>query len=96
MSYHPTPADLRVLGYTAKDIRHGNFQKGFGCSECAYTGYKGRIAVHEMLILDEAVRDAILEKKTSYQIRNIGIESTGPRDPHGNRNRPGRHGHHHH
>jgi type IV pilus assembly protein PilB len=30
-----------------------------------------------MLILDEAVRDAILEKKTSYQIRNIGIESTG-------------------
>ena len=75
--YQPTPADLRILGYSAKDIRYGNFQKGFGCGECAYTGYKGRLAVHEMLILDEAVRDAILEKKTSYQIRNIGIESTG-------------------
>ncbi len=77
MPYQPTPADLRILGYSAKDIRHGNFQKGFGCGECAHTGYKGRLAVHEMLILDEAVRDAILEKKTSYQIRNIGIESTG-------------------
>ncbi len=77
MPYQVTPADLRILGYTPKDIQNGNFQKGFGCSECAYTGYKGRIAVHEMLILDEAVRDAILEKKTSYQIRKIGIESTG-------------------
>ena len=77
MPYQVTPADLRILGYTPRDIQDGNFQKGFGCNECAYTGYKGRIAVHEMLILDEAVRDAILEKKTSYQIRKIGIESTG-------------------
>lgn len=77
MPYQITPADLRILGYSPKDIQHGNFQKGLGCGECSYTGYKGRIAVHEMLILDEAVRDAILEKKTSYQIRKIGIESTG-------------------
>ena len=77
MPYQITPADLRILGYTPRDIQNANFQKGFGCKECAYTGYKGRIAVHEMLILDEAVRDAILERKTSYQIRKIGIESTG-------------------
>ncbi|GAB6146001.1 GspE/PulE family protein [Desulfocicer niacini] len=77
MPYRVTPADLRILGYSPADIENGNFQKGFGCSECAYTGYKGRLGVHEMLILDEAVRNAILEKKTSYQIRHIGIESTG-------------------
>ena len=75
--YQITPTDLRILGYTSKDIHDANFQKGFGCPECAYTGYKGRVAVHEMLILNEAVRDAILEKRTSYQIRKIGIESTG-------------------
>jgi len=72
-----TPAQLRLLGYSPKDIPNANFQKGFGCGECAYTGYQGRLAVHEMLVLNEAVRDAILEKKTSYQIRNISIESTG-------------------
>ena len=77
MPYKVTPSDLRILGYSPVDIQNGNFQKGFGCSECAYTGYKGRLGVHEMLILDEAVRNAILEKKTSYQIRHIGIESTG-------------------
>ncbi|MCP4575065.1 MAG: Flp pilus assembly complex ATPase component [Deltaproteobacteria bacterium] len=72
-----TPAELRLLGYSPKDILNANFQKGFGCNECAYTGYRGRLAVHEMLVLNEPVRDAILEKKTSYQIRNISIESTG-------------------
>ncbi len=77
MPYRVTPADLRILGYSPGDIQDGNFQKGLGCRECGYTGYKGRLGVHEMLILDEAVRNAILEKKTSYQIRQIGIESTG-------------------
>ena len=72
-----TPAELRLLGYSPKDILNANFQKGFGCNECAYTGYRGRLAVHEMLVLNEPVRDAILEKKTSYQIRNISIESAG-------------------
>ncbi len=75
--YTVTPTDLRVLRYSPGDIQNGNFQKGLGCSKCGYTGYKGRLGVHEMLILDEAVRNAILEKKTSYQIRRIGIESTG-------------------
>ena len=75
--YKITPSDLRILGYSLGDVQNGNFQRGLGCRECGYTGYKGRLGVHEMLILDEAVRNAILEKKTSYQIRQIGIESTG-------------------
>jgi len=75
--YRITPADLHALGYGPKDVLDGNFQMGRGCRECRHTGYKGRIAVLEMLILDEPVRDAILERKTSHQIRNISIESSG-------------------
>ena len=77
MPHKITPAELHLLGYSPKDISNANFQKGFGCDKCAYTGYQGRLAVHETLVLNEPVRDAILEKKTSYQIRNISIESTG-------------------
>ena len=75
--YQPTPADLRALGYGPKDMAGGDFRKGRGCKECWNTGYKGRLAVFEMLILEEAVRDAILERKTSHQIRKISIESSG-------------------
>ena len=33
--------------------------KGFGCSVCSQTGYRGRIAVHEVLIADQAFRDLV-------------------------------------
>ncbi|MFC1770231.1 GspE/PulE family protein, partial [Nitrospirota bacterium] len=40
-----------------------------GCLHCKYTGYKGRIAIHEILKLNDAIRDAILQRQTSHQIR---------------------------
>ncbi len=73
----PTPPELLLLGYTPKDIQGAAFRRGRGCPDCQHTGYRGRVAVFEMLILNELVRDAILEKKTSHQIRKISIASTG-------------------
>jgi len=76
-AYHLTPADLSKLEYTPSDIGKYQFIKGKGCSRCRYTGYKGRIAVFEMLILNEFVRDAILTQKSSHEIRKISIETSG-------------------
>ncbi|MCK5164257.1 MAG: type II/IV secretion system protein [Desulfobacula sp.] len=75
--YHLTPEDLYRLEYTPADVAKSQFAKGKGCSRCRYTGYKGRTAVFEMLILNEFVRDAILNKKSSYEIRKISIETSG-------------------
>ncbi|SLM28126.1 Type II secretion system protein E [Desulfamplus magnetovallimortis] len=75
--YKPSIQDLRRLRYSAKDIHGANFKKGRGCSHCRHTGYKGRIACFELLVLDEYVRNAILEKKTSHEIRRTSIETAG-------------------
>ncbi len=75
--YKPTAAELQVLGYTTDDIVEMSFQKGRGCSDCLHTGYKGRIGIFELLILDEFVRNAIIDMKTSQEIRQISIESAG-------------------
>ena len=75
--YKPTAAELQNLGYKAEDITGMTFQKGRGCSHCQHTGYKGRVGIFELLILDEFVRNAIIELKTSQEIRRISIESTG-------------------
>jgi type IV pilus assembly protein PilB len=77
ISYKPTPAELQIFGYTQAMVQGSNFRKGTGCSHCRYTGYRGRIAIFELLILDEMVRNAILERKTSFDIRKIGLESAG-------------------
>lgn len=75
--YQPTPKEYLVMGYAPKDLAGATFKVGRGCPKCDHTGYRGRLAVFEMLVLNEAVRDAILERKTSHQIRQISVESTG-------------------
>ena len=75
--YTPTSRELQRIGYSANHITGARFQKGRGCSNCQYTGHKGRVGIFELLILDEFVRDAILERKPSKALREISIESSG-------------------
>jgi type IV pilus assembly protein PilB len=77
MPYHLKPNEILRLGASPKELQGAEFRKGRGCPQCRHTGYKGRVAVFEMLILNEAVRDGLLERRTSHQIRQISIESTG-------------------
>jgi len=48
-----------------------------GCEHCNHTGYQGRIGVFELLVMNEMVKDAILNRKTSYEIRRISVETSG-------------------
>jgi type IV pilus assembly protein PilB len=75
--YNPTSRELQRIGYTPRDIAGAQFQKGRGCPSCQHTGYKGRVGIFELLIMDEFVRDAVLERKPSKELRQISIESSG-------------------
>ena len=75
--YEPSPLELRRVGYRAGDFEGATLRKGRGCTACRRTGYKGRVAVFEMLVLGEEVRDAILQHKTSFEIRRISRERSG-------------------
>ncbi len=75
--YIPSPVEMRRLGYTNSDTRGFQFKSGRGCSACGYSGYKGRVGVFELLVLNEMVKDALLARKTSYEIRKISTETSG-------------------
>jgi type IV pilus assembly protein PilB len=73
----PTPIQLQRLRSNTSDLQGARFKKGRGCRACKQTGYRGRVGVFELLVLDEQVRNAILDKKTSYEIRAISINHSG-------------------
>jgi type IV pilus assembly protein PilB len=75
--YVPTALDLRRLGAGPELIRGASFKHARGCSNCRLTGYRGRVSAFELLILNELVKDAILSRKTSYDIRRISLETSG-------------------
>ncbi len=44
---------------------------GKGCKECSNTGFRGRIGIYELLVVDDSIRQHILNKSTSQEIREI-------------------------
>jgi general secretion pathway protein E len=51
----------------------GIFYRAVGCEECGGTGYRGRIAIAEILILDDAVRREILNRSDANHIAKVAI-----------------------
>jgi type IV pilus assembly protein PilB len=45
--------------------------RGVGCKRCRNTGYSGRIGIHELLIVDDAIRDQIIADASVIKIREL-------------------------
>lgn len=73
-----TASEASALAYLHLDapLLEGEIiSSGGGCSECAHTGYAGRIAINEVLVASAEVKDAILRKASAREIREIGIKN---------------------
>ena len=64
-----TSEERKLLGEDVKRIR-----RGMGCAQCNNTGYRGRTAIHEILIIDAALRRMISGHATVEEIINYGRE----------------------
>ena len=53
------------------------FYRGRGCEECRFTGFKGRSAIYEILVMSEALRPLIIERASSQRHQAGGDQ---PRD----------------
>lgn len=69
-----TEQERIFLGEDVKRIR-----RGMGCSHCNNTGYKGRIAVHEILAMDHTIRKMIVDHEPAENITRYAIEHQGMR-----------------
>jgi type IV pilus assembly protein PilB len=76
-TYIPTPLDLSRLGVSPNDLVGAEFKVGRGCKTCRFSGYRGRVGIFELLVMNEMVKNAILNNKSSYDIRRISIETSG-------------------
>ena len=73
--YQPPSDAVRRLGIEHEGDTRVTFYRGRGCDACRGTGYKGRIGVYELMLVDDRVRDLVLQKSSSHLIRETAIES---------------------
>lgn len=69
--YEPEPATLRLL--TPDQIDAAQFRRGTGCDHCMGTGFAGRNALTEMLVVDEVIRDSVLQKLPTRTLQEIAV-----------------------
>jgi len=75
-AYMPNKRIANLIGIDDATLRSNTFYRGTGCGTCYGTGYHGRTALHELLVLNEDVRAAILERRSSQEVRKISCDST--------------------
>jgi type II secretory ATPase GspE/PulE/Tfp pilus assembly ATPase PilB-like protein len=69
--YEPEPSTLRLL--TREQAEVAQFRRGAGCDHCMNTGFQGRTALTEMLVVDEVIRDSILQKLPTRALQEIAV-----------------------
>ena len=61
-------------GLNPDEWRDFPFAEGAGCFECGGTGFRGRSAIHELLDLTDHIREMILDRRPSSEIRRAARE----------------------
>jgi type IV pilus assembly protein PilB len=67
--YTPSEEALMELGLTPEQVAGRKFYKGGGCDFCRGTGYSGRLAIFEIMILDDQLRELIQKRSSTNVIR---------------------------
>jgi len=62
------------LNFELPDLANIKLHRGKGCDYCKNTGYRGRIAIFEMVRINEDIRDLILKKTSSNEIKKVAIQ----------------------
>ena len=68
-----TPKALADFGFTIEQASRAKVQKGAGCPQCKDSGYKGRMGLYEILSVSKPIKEAILKKATTPEIKEIAV-----------------------
>jgi len=70
----PTEEMLMEIGLTPAETKNKKFCWGRGCAKCNNTGYKGRMAIFEIMLLTERLKGLIMKHSSTEQLRHTARE----------------------
>ncbi|MEF3697955.1 GspE/PulE family protein [Desulfolutivibrio sp.] len=72
-NYTPTRETLRFWGL--EDAGQTEFVRGRGCFMCGESGYKGRVGIFEILVMDTDIADMIIQHKSAQEITRFAVDN---------------------
>jgi len=72
--YKPTEQEIAEAGMPPEMVETATFMRGKGCTTCQKSGFRGRMGIYEMLMVDSGVRELIFRQASSQEIRDYAVE----------------------
>ncbi len=67
--YEPTEEQLMELELSPEDVEGRTFFRGVGCENCNHSGYKARMAIHEIMALDDEIKELVMRHASTAGLR---------------------------
>jgi type IV pilus assembly protein PilB len=68
------PQILRDFGFTEEQTARAKLVKGAGCKTCSGSGYKGRVALYEVMRFNESLKEMVLQGASTAELKTAAIK----------------------
>ena len=75
MDAKPDPEIVRLAHLPATQLKHGHYRVGKGCEACRHTGYRGRLALAEVLTVTDSIKEGLLNRSSASTLRELAREA---------------------
>ena len=74
----PTDAELEAIGFNwdlwTEDFGEVTWFKPVGCKFCSNSGYKGRLAIHEVLLMSDTMEERVIKGGKALELHKLAVE----------------------
>ncbi|MBT8215110.1 MAG: Flp pilus assembly complex ATPase component TadA [Acidimicrobiia bacterium] len=74
VSYKPSRQELEVVQWDFERLDHPEIYRAEGCKACSDTGYRGRVAINELMTVTEEIQRLTVERAASDDVKRVAIE----------------------
>jgi type IV pilus assembly protein PilB len=73
--FQPLDAQIEAAGVTPEMLKGATFMKGRGCAHCQKSGYKGRLGIFELMVMNSKIRELAFQGAPTNEIRRAAVGS---------------------
>ena len=75
MPKNTAPEKREIEIFAKRGMKIDKVTRGRGCASCNMTGYKGRIAIHEVLVINDEMKRVIMNGDSFNKLRDLAIKA---------------------
>ena len=73
--FSPDDEARREIGVSREETKNTTFYRGTGCEECRHTGYRGRTGIYEILLMNDSVRELLMQRVPASIIKETALKA---------------------